>query len=132
MADQKDRIIAYFNIRVTTTVDPDLLSYAVDELLSRAKLYLNMATIPEKFEMALVNVLVAQVSLYEKVTSGINQSQAIKKMEDNGQSITYGEKLLNFFATQPDNVVFASAVGVLSRYRLANVIVPEDYADEDT
>lgn len=132
MADQKDRIIAYFNIRVTTTVDPDLLSYAVDELLSRAKLYLNMATIPEKFEMALVNVLVAQVSLYEKVTSGINQSQAIKKMDDNGQSITYGEKLLNFFATQPDNVVFASAVGVLSRYRLANVIVPEDYADEDT
>lgn len=126
---QKDRIISYFNIRVTAEVDPDLLSYAVDELLSRAKLYLNMVDIPENFEMSLVNVLVAQMSQYEKELSGKDSSEAITKVEDNGQSIWYGEKLLNFFATQPDNVVFASACGVLSRYRLAKVVIPTDYED---
>jgi hypothetical protein len=129
---QKDRIISYFEIRVTAEVDADLLSYAVDELLSRAKLYLNMTEIPEAFEMALVNVLVSQMSQYEKELSGKDSSELISKIEDNGQSIWYGEKMLNFFATQPDNVVFASACGVLSRYRLAKVIVPEDYDDEDT
>ena len=126
---QKDRIISYFNIRVTAEVDPDLLSYAVDELLSRAKLYLNMVDIPENFEISLVNVLVAQISQYEKETSGKDSSELINKIEDNGQSIWYGEKLLNFFATQPDNVVFASACGVLSRYRLAKVVIPTDYED---
>lgn len=128
---QKDRIISYFNIRVTSEVDPDLLSYAVDELLSRAKLYLNMVDIPENFEMSLVNVLVAQMSQYEKELSGKDSSEAISKIEDNGQSIWYGEKLLNFFATQPDNVVFASACGVLSRYRLAKVVIPTDYEDTE-
>ena len=128
---QKDRIISYFNIRVTAEVDPDLLSYAVDELLSRAKLYLNMEEIPESFEMSLVNVLVSQMSQYEKELSGKDSSEAISKIEDNGQSIWYGEKLLNFFATQSDNVVFASACGILSRYRLAKVVIPADYEDTE-
>jgi hypothetical protein len=84
---QKDRIISYFEIRVTAEVDADLLSYAVDELLSRAKLYLNMTEIPETFEMALVNVLVSQMSQYEKELSGKDSSELVSKIEDNGQSI---------------------------------------------
>lgn len=123
--DQEARMKEYFSKRVSTAVDPDLLDYAIDELLSRTMLYLNMDSVPQKFEMALVNILVSQMTLYASDTSESN----LKKIEDNGQAITYGEQLLNFFATQPDNVVFSGTAGVLGRYRLANVVGEELYED---
>lgn len=130
MDEQKDRIKSYFYKIVQTEVDADLLDYAVDELLSRTMLYLNMTEVPQAFEMTLVHTLIAQVSQYEKEDAGIDGSGAIDKLEDNNQSISYGQRLLNYFATQPDNVIFASASGVLNRYRLANVVFTEDDDDE--
>jgi len=121
---QKERIEAYFYKRVTTPVDPDLLDYAIDELLSRTMIYLNMDSVPQKFEMSLVNILVSQMALYASDASESN----LKKIEDNGQAVTYGEQLLNFFATQSDNIIFSGTAGVLGRYRLASV-VGEEYED---
>lgn len=119
---QKDRIKSYFEKIVTVEVDADLLDYAIDELLSRTMLYLNMPTVPENFEMALINILVSQVSKYQRESAGIDATSTVSKLEDNGQAITYGKQLVHFFATEPDNVVFASATGLLNRYRLAHVI----------
>ena len=131
--DQKDRIKEYFRKIVKEPVDPDLLDYAIDEMISRTMLYLNMTEVPQQFEMALVNILITQMSQYQKETAGIDESQTISKIEDNNQAITYGQKLLNFFSSEADNVVFATASGVLNRYRLAHVVYPpEDDEDENT
>ena len=116
---QKERIKANFEKIVTVEVDADLLDYSIDELLSRTMLYLNMTEVPQAFEMVLTNILISQVSTYQRESAGVDTTSTVSKIEDNGQAITYGKQLVNFFATEPDNVVFASATGLLSRYRLA-------------
>lgn len=58
-----------------------------------------------------------------------DQGFAIDTLSDNGQTIKYGDQLLNFFNSSDDATVFAGSLTVLRRYMIANTVHYSDSYD---
>lgn len=55
-------------------------------------------------------------------TQNTAEDGTIKSVSDNGQSVTYSDKLQHFFSSSDDADVFAGSLELLKRFRLPTVI----------
>ena len=128
------------------TEDSSQVTATVEELLDRVLIYTGRHTLVEDYEEDLEyhtdttdlfwrnydrypipRVLVRSlarmgISMFKSITSIVNSALQVKSLEDNGQSITYGTELQNYFATSSDNEVFGGTIEILDKFRLADIV----------
>lgn len=112
------------------TIDKDLVTFAIEEVLDRVQLYLNSETIPTKVERILANVVdtgltkcLKKIEISKEDNTAVDQ--VVTSISDNGQSISYANEVTKYFTTVSDEELFTGFTGLLSRYRRVKVVYPK-------
>lgn len=132
-------------------VDDRYLDYIIEEVVDRALLYMNRAQLkagyarflsddyyrgdyyvdvagvdqpilplPAELERPLARIVVGS---YKTVTDNITADTTnIKSIQDNGQSITYGENVVSYLSSKDDSDVFSSIVKILDKFRIPTIV----------
>lgn len=116
-------------INRATEDDPNLLGYVAEEVADRISLYLRLRPTPDNdylFDARIVKVaarIVGRIFTQTKVNeNGDKDDTQIVSMTDNGQSITYGDKVKNYLASSEDGEVFGGFTKLLQPYRKVHAI----------
>lgn len=124
MSDQqKSQIKEYINLLNKTTKDDALLDFVIDTTVDRILLYLNERALSSK-----LNRIVAQVVVgaFNKANAELHASgapeQAIRSVSDNGQSVTYADRVKGYMANSDDDELFSGFKELLKPYRRPHVI----------
>ena len=77
--------------------------------------------IPPRLERAIAKSI---VRICKETVNGqsADAEGAVKSISDNGQSITFSDKLQTFFTSSDDAEIFTGSMALLDRYRLGNVV----------
>jgi hypothetical protein len=76
--------------------------------------------IPSELERPLARVIVGS---YKTVADNVaNDTNAIKSISDNGQSITYGEEVVSYLSSKDDSDVFSSIRKLLDKFRIPTIV----------
>lgn len=84
--------------------------------------------IPIELERSIAKVVVSSYKGIDKLVNSENPE--IRSISDNGQSITYGEYVGNYFSSKDDSDIFASTKNILDNFRIP-VIVKTEFFYED-
>lgn len=76
--------------------------------------------IPPKLERTLAKVVVESCKTVKNQNTA--EEGRIKSVSDNGQSVSYSDRLQSFFNSSDDSEVFSSSLALLKQYRLPTVI----------
>lgn len=143
------RIKDYVRVVNSSLNDDDFLDFVVRDVVDRALVYMNRQQLVYQYEKDLVSYPIddsnydyfwghyelpipkaIERSLATSVTGVFNsvkrsventEGGSIKSINDNGQSITYSEKVTEFLASS-DEAIFNNIKEVLDRYKLITVI----------
>jgi len=105
--------------------DKELLTYSVEVVIDRALLYLGHDKLDKKFERIVADVVSGIFTKYKKNENNTDADSFVSSISDNGQSISYSNKIKNYLASTTDNELFGGFVGLLSRYRRIKVVSPK-------
>ncbi len=151
MDDIIKRIKDYVLIIKPELVDDEFLSFVISEVVDRALLYMNrqqlvagyerflsddyykgdyyvdvtgtdqpILPIPSELERPLARIV---VSSYKTVEDNVaNDTTAIKSIQDNGQSITYGDNVVNYLSSKEDSDIFSSVSKIIDKFRIPTIV----------
>ena len=132
-------------------VDDKYLDYIIEEVVDRALLYMNRAQlivgyerflsndyyhgdyyiditgtdqpilpIPLELERPLARIVIGS---YKTVADNVEADTTnVKSIQDNGQSITYGENVVSYLSSKDDSDVFSSIVKILDKFRIPTIV----------
>jgi hypothetical protein len=114
--------------------EDDLLDMNVEVVAYRAMVYMNRtqlqaafeednteeSPIPEELHRMLAQTVISAYKTQQMLNSA--DVGAVKSVDDNGQTVTYSEKVANFFSSGSDSEVFGGTVGLLNQYRLPTIL----------
>lgn len=76
--------------------------------------------IPLELERPLARIVVGS---YKTVSDNvISDTTNVKSIQDNGQSITYGENVVSYLSSKDDSDVFSSIVKILDKFRIPTIV----------
>lgn len=120
---QITRITDYVKV-VNNTIDDqsdgDLLEFSVKETLDRVQLYLNVVDVPVGLERALAKTISTVFNKYKKTSGDSDVENNVSSVSDNGQSISYTDKVKSYLITSSDEELFMGIESLLKRYRRLN------------
>lgn len=122
MADssQDTRIKEYAKTLNRQIEDGDLLDFVTSEVMDRVLIYLN----DDQLDMRLERIVARIVSgiFAESTESQDGQiSHEISSISDNGQSISYSDKVKSYLISAEDTEIFGGFTKLLAPYRRVNV-----------
>lgn len=137
LASQKANIKNYVLVINPDIVDDDVLDYVIDSVVERALIFMNRlqldnedvtdfytdtetvpAVLPAELERTLAETVTGALrTINANPTAGVAATQ----VQDNGQSVTFSDKIGNYFHGN-DADIFSSSLGILSKYRLPKII----------
>lgn len=111
---------------INSTIDNDaLLQFVAEEVVDRVSIYLNYA-VNDEFDARLVRIVARIASgVFNQTNANVDNAgadQAISSVSDNGQSVSFSDKVKNYLASSDDNELFSGFSQLLARYRRVNVV----------
>jgi hypothetical protein len=106
-----------------------ILDFVVDNVIDRVLIYTNRIQleeeaddsedqkIPVELETSLALVVVGVTKTVKNL-----EDKEIKKVDDNGQSVTYGEQIASYLSRASDTDIFLSVKGLLDNFRIPTVV----------
>ena len=122
---QLDRSKGYVKVIDNAASDASanaLLEYCINEVYDRVLLYLNDTTLDEALERVVARIVSGIFNQTTNSKTSTESDQAISSVSDNGQSVSFSNKIKNYLATTEDNELFAGFSKLLARYRIINVV----------
>jgi hypothetical protein len=135
----------YPDILTETGISADQLTYYITDVVDRALIYMNRDQlvvqyeedlvdydtdddiwdyydypIPPRLERTLANVVVGVVRTIVKRLA--SDTREVTKVKDQGQEVTFGEKLTNYLTSSNDSEVFTGSLTLLDKYTLGKVL----------
>lgn len=122
MADssQDTRIKEYAKTLNRQIEDGDLLDFVTSEVMDRVLIYLN----DDQLDMRLERIVARIVSgIFAESTENQDGqiSHEISSISDNGQSISYSDKVKSYLISAEDTEIFGGFTKLLAPYRRVNV-----------
>ena len=119
-SEQETRIKNYAKLLNSRIEDGELLDYVTLEVLDRVLVYLNDNTLDQKLERIVARI-VSGVFAESQESSDGELSHNISSISDNGQTISYSEKVKSYLVSTDDEELFSGFSKLLAPYRRVNV-----------
>ena len=119
-SEQETRIKNYAKLLNSRIEDGELLDFVTLEVLDRVLVYLNDSTLDQKLERIVARI-VSGVFAESQESSDGELSHNISSISDNGQTISYSEKVKSYLVSTDDEELFGGFSKLLAPYRRVNV-----------
>ena len=119
-SEQETRIKNYAKLLNSRIEDGELLDFVTLEVLDRVLVYLNDNTLEQKLERIVARI-VSGVFAESQESSDGELSHNISSISDNGQTISYSEKVKSYLVSTDDEELFSGFSKLLAPYRRVNV-----------
>ena len=119
-SEQETRIKNYAKLLNSRIEDGELLDFVTLEVLDRVLVYLNDNTLDQKLERIVARI-VSGVFAESQESSDGDLSHNICSRSDNGQTISYSEKVKSYLVSTDDEELFSGFSKLLAPYRRVNV-----------
>ena len=119
-SEQETRIKNYAKLLNSRIEDGELLDSVTLEVLDRVLVYLNDNTLDQKLERIVARI-VSGVFAESQESSDGELSHNISSISDNGQTISYSEKVKSYLVSTDDEELFSGFSKLLAPYRRVNV-----------
>ena len=119
-SSQETRIKNYAKLLNSRIEDGKLLDFVTLEVLDRVLVYLNDNTLDQKLERIVARI-VSGVFAESQESSDGELSHNISSISDNGQTISYSEKVKSYLVSTDDEELFSGFSKLLAPYRRVNV-----------
>ena len=119
-SEQETRIKNYAKLLNSRIEDGELLDFVTLEVLDRVLVYLNDNTLDQKLERIVARI-VSGVFAESQESSDGDLSHNISSISDNGQTISYSEKVKSYLVSTDDEELFSGFSKLLAPYRRVNV-----------
>ena len=119
-SEQETRIKTYAKLLNNRIEDGELLDVVTLEVLDRVLVYLNDNTLDQKLERIVARI-VSGVFAESQESSDGELSRNISSISDNGQTISYSEKVKSYLVSTDDEELFSGFSKLLAPYRRVNV-----------
>lgn len=119
-SEQETRIKNYAKLLNSRIEDGELLNFVTLEVLDRVLVYLNDNTLDQRLERIVARI-VSGVFAESQESSDGELSHNISSISDNGQTISYSEKVKSYLVSTDDEELFSGFSKLLAPYRRVNV-----------
>lgn len=119
-SEQETRIKTYAKLLNSRIEDGELLDFVTLEVLDRVLVYLNDNALDQKLERIVARI-VSGVFAESQESSDGELSHNISSISDNGQTISYSEKVKSYLVSTDDEELFSGFSKLLAPYRRVNV-----------
>ena len=119
-SEQETRIKNYAKLLNSRIEDGELLDFVTLEVLDRVLVYLNDNTLDQKLERIVARI-VSGVFAESQESSDGELSHSISSISDNGQTISYSDKVKSYLVSTDDEELFSGFSKLLAPYRRVNV-----------
>ena len=119
-SEQETRIKNYAKLLNSRIEDGELLDFVTLEVLDRVLVYLNDNTLDQKLERIVARI-VSGVFAESQESSDGELSHNISSISDNGQTISYSEKVKSYLVSTDDEELFSGFSKLLAPDRRVNV-----------
>ena len=119
-SEQETRIKTYAKLLNSRIEDGELLDFVTLEVLDRVLVYLNDSALDQKLERIVARI-VSGVFAESQESSDGELSHNISSISDNGQTISYSEKVKSYLVSTDDEELFSGFSKLLAPYRRVNV-----------
>ena len=119
-SEQETRIKTYAKLLNSRIEDGELLDFVTLEVLDRVLVYLNDDALDQKLERIVARI-VSGVFAESQESSDGELSHNISSISDNGQTISYSEKVKSYLVSTDDEELFSGFSKLLAPYRRVNV-----------
>ena len=119
-SEQETRIKNYAKLLNSRIEDGELLDFVTLEVLDRVLVYLNDNVLDQKLERIVARI-VSGVFAESQESSDGELSHNISSISDNGQTISYSEKVKSYLVSTDDEELFSGFSKLLAPYRRVNV-----------
>ena len=119
-SEQETRIKNYAKLLNNRIEDGELLDFVTLEVLDRVLVYLNDNTLDQRLERIVARI-VSGVFAESQESSDGELSHNISSISDNGQTISYSEKVKSYLVSTDDEELFSGFSKLLAPYRRVNV-----------
>lgn len=97
----------------------------IELILNRVRVYLNRKDIPFVLAGTVAEMIVENSKMVKK-----NEEDVISSISDNGQSISFSNRVFSSMITQKDVELFGSHTSILNRFRKVGVIGVNPFKDD--
>lgn len=117
---QNERIKEYAKLLNHKIEDGDLLDFVTFEVVDRVLIYLNDSVLDTKLERIVARIV---SGIFAESTENQDGQLAheISGISDNGQSISYSDKVKSYLVSTDDTELFSGFAKLLAPYRRVNV-----------
>jgi hypothetical protein len=119
-SEQETRIKNYAKLLNSRIEDGELLDFVTLEVLDRVLVYLNDNVLDQKLERIVARI-VSGVFAESQESSDGELPHNISSISDNGQTISYSEKVKSYLVSTDDEELFSGFSKLLAPYRRVNV-----------
>ena len=119
-SEQETRIKTYAKLLNSRIEDGELLDFVTLEVLDRVLVYLNDNTLDQRLERIVARI-VSGVFAESQESSDGELSHNFSSISDNGQTISYSEKVKSYLVSTDDEELFSGFSKLLAPYRRVNV-----------
>ena len=119
-SEQETRIKTYAKLLNSRIEDGELLDFVTLEVLDRVLVYLNDNTLDQRLERIVARI-VSGVFAESQESSDGELSHNVSSISDNGQTISYSEKVKSYLVSTDDEELFSGFSKLLAPYRRVNV-----------
>ena len=119
-SEQETRIKTYAKLLNSRIEDGELLDFVTLEVLDRVLVYLNDNILDQKLERIVARI-VSGVFAESQDSSNGELSHNISSISDNGQTISYSERVKSYLVSTDDEELFSGFSKLLAPYRRVNV-----------
>ena len=119
-SEQETRIKTYAKLLNSRIEDGELLDFVTLEVLDRVLVYLNDNVLDQKLERIVARIVSGVFAESQESLDG-ELSHNISSISDNGQTISYSEKVKSYLVSTDDEELFSGFSKLLAPYRRVNV-----------
>lgn len=119
-SSQDARIKKYAKILNHQIEDGDLLDFVTSEVTDRVLIYLNDGQLDVRLERIVARIISGVFAGSAESQDG-QVSHEISSISDNGQSISYSDKVKSYLISAEDAEIFGGFTKLLAPYRRVNV-----------
>ena len=119
-SEQETRIKNYAKLLNSRIEDGELLDFVTLEVLDRVLVYLNDNTLDQRLERIVARIVSGVFAESQESLDG-ELSHNISSISDNGQTISYSEKVKSYLVSTDDEELFSGFSKLLAPCRRVNV-----------